>query len=75
MRLAARNNAIGSTSPSSTRPDFDSRKLPPLCLAAVHYLNTEEVGVRPAAAVAAPWALGSPSFSFLITLESKLHLV
>ena len=51
-RLAARNIAIGSSSPSMTRLDFESRKLPPLCRAAVHYLNTEEEVARLAAAVA-----------------------
>ena len=52
-RLAARNIAIGSSPPSSTRLDFESRKLPPLCRAAVHYPNTEEEVARLAAAVAA----------------------
>ena len=36
-----------------TRLDFESRRLPPLCRAAVHYLNTEEEVARLAAAVAA----------------------
>ena len=52
-RLAARNIVIGSSSPSSTRLDFESRNLPPLCRAAVHYLNNEEEVSRLAAAVAA----------------------
>ena len=52
-RLAARNIVIGSSSPSSTRLDFESRGLPPLCRAAMHYLNTEEEVARLAAAVAA----------------------
>ena len=50
-RLAARNIVIGSSSPSSTRLDFESRNLPPLCRAAVHYLNTEEEVARLADAV------------------------
>ena len=52
-QLGARNIVIGSSSPSSTRLDFESRTLPPLCRAAVHYLNTEEEVARLAAAVAA----------------------
>ena len=52
-RLAVRNIVIGSSSPSSTRLDFESRNLPPICRAAVHYLNTEEEVARLAAAVAA----------------------
>ena len=52
-RLAARNIVIGSSSPSSTRLDFESRGLPTLCRVAVHYLNTEEEVARFAAAVAA----------------------
>ena len=52
-RLGARDIVIGSSSPSSTRLDFESRGLPPLCRAAVHYLNTEEEVARLAAAVAA----------------------
>ena len=52
-RLAARNIIIGSSSPSSTRLDFESRNLPPLCRAAAHYLNTEEEAARLAAAVGA----------------------
>ena len=52
-QLGARNIVIGSSSPSSTRLDFESRNLPPLCRAAVHYLNTEEEVARLAAAVAA----------------------
>ena len=51
-QLAARNIVIGSSSRSSTRLDFESRNLPPICRAAVHYLNTEEEVARLAAAVA-----------------------
>ena len=51
-RLAARNIVIGSSSPSSTRLDFESRNRPALCRAAVHYLSTEEEVARLAAAVA-----------------------
>ena len=53
VQLAVRNIVIGSSSPSSTRLDFESRNLPPLCRAAVHYLNTEEEVARLGAAVAA----------------------
>ena len=52
-QIAARNIVIGSSSPSSTRLDFESRNLPPICRAAVHYLNTEEEVARLSAAVAA----------------------
>ena len=52
-QLGARNIVIGSSSPSSTRLDFESRGLPALCRAAVHYLNTEEEVARLAASVAA----------------------
>ncbi|MDE0048098.1 MAG: aminotransferase class V-fold PLP-dependent enzyme [bacterium] len=51
-RLALRNIVIGSSQPSSTLLDFESRKLPPLCRAAVHYLNTGEEVARLADAVA-----------------------
>lgn len=52
-RLAARNIVIGSSQPSSTLLDFESRNLPPLCRAAVHYLNTGEEVARLADAIAA----------------------
>ena len=51
--LGARNIVIGTSVPSMTRLDFESRNLPPLCRAAVHYLNTEEEVARLADAVAA----------------------
>lgn len=52
-RLAAQDIIIGNSGRSSTRLDFESRDLPALCRAAVHYLNTEEEIARLAAAIAA----------------------
>jgi len=52
-RLAVRNIVIGSSQPSSTLLDFEGRNLPPLCRAAVHYLNTGEEIARLADTVAA----------------------
>lgn len=52
VRPAARNIVIGSSQPSSTLLDFESRNLPPLCRAAVHHLNTEEEVARLADTIA-----------------------
>lgn len=52
-RLALRSIVIGSSQPSSTLLDFESRNLPPLCRAAVHYLNTRDEVARLADAIAA----------------------
>jgi len=45
--------AIGTSGRGSTLIDFQARDLPPLCRAAVHYLNTEAEVEQLAAAVAA----------------------
>jgi len=52
-RLGDQGFLIGTSSPSSTRLDFESRGMPELCRAAVHYHNTEDEIVRLAEAVAA----------------------
>ena len=52
QRLADQGIAIGNSAPGSTRLDFEARRLPDLCRASVHYLNTEEEVALLAAAVA-----------------------
>ncbi|MBN33169.1 MAG: aminotransferase [Rhodospirillaceae bacterium] len=52
-RLLERSIVIGTSAPEATRLDFESRALPPLCRAAVHYLNTEDEVARLADAVSA----------------------
>ncbi|MBC6438828.1 MAG: aminotransferase class V-fold PLP-dependent enzyme [Rhodospirillales bacterium] len=52
-QLGARGIVVGASSPSSTRLDFESRAMPSICRAAVHYHNTDDEIVRLASAVAA----------------------
>lgn len=42
QRLAAQNMAVGTSKPSSTLLDFETRHLPPLVRAAPHYYNSED---------------------------------
>ncbi len=53
QRLAAENMAVGTSKPSSTLLDFETRQLPPLVRAAPHYYNSEDEIDRLVDAIAA----------------------